>query len=197
MGLPILEESDTEFLNLFKQRKQDHINWLNELDSCISDNRDFKLALDPHKCAFGKWFDSFQTNDVNLKTYLIEFDKPHQLIHSIANKAIDAKNEKGISSAKKIIEETKKNELSQIIKLFDDLPKVLKLSSRELAVVINYKNNKLALTADSTDSIIKIEFDKLHRADGVDLRFAKGVYLINDSAITVLDIPKLVEWQNL
>jgi len=44
---PVTDESDA-FCPLMDQRRQDHVNWLNELEASSRERREFKLATDPH-----------------------------------------------------------------------------------------------------------------------------------------------------
>jgi chemotaxis protein histidine kinase CheA len=72
-GFSALEDKINAFDDLLKARKQDHINWLNELENSVKEKRDFKLATDPTKCAFGKWYYNFKTDDISLKEHLDKF----------------------------------------------------------------------------------------------------------------------------
>ena len=74
--IPLKKEID-DLVDLMKQREQDHRKWLEELESSVRQQREFKLATDPHKCAFGKWYDTFTTDNLTLGHALKKFDQPH------------------------------------------------------------------------------------------------------------------------
>lgn len=69
-------------------REVDHINWLDDLEKSIVEGVPFTKALDPHQCAFGKWYDNFETRDENLREILAQFEEPHKRIHSLAEKLL-------------------------------------------------------------------------------------------------------------
>lgn len=84
MGMTSLVDETEDLIKLLDQREQDHKNWIAELESSVREQRGFKLATDPHKCAFGKWYDNFKTENRILAGCLRKFDAPHQKIHAIA-----------------------------------------------------------------------------------------------------------------
>ena len=82
-GFQSVAEEINGLTELLGQRKQDHINWIRELEDSVVENREFKLTTDPHACAFGKWYDHFETNDNTLEYLLRKFDAPHKRIHAV------------------------------------------------------------------------------------------------------------------
>ncbi len=63
MEMTSLVDETEDLIHLLDQREQDHKNWITELESSVREHREFKLATDPHKCAFGKWYDNFKTEN--------------------------------------------------------------------------------------------------------------------------------------
>ena len=57
---PSIAEQLAEFRVMLDQREEDHVKWLVELENSVIENRSFNLATDPHKCAFGKWYDNLK-----------------------------------------------------------------------------------------------------------------------------------------
>jgi CheW-like domain len=54
LGMTPAAEESASFCALMDQRRQDHVNWLAELEASARERREFKLTADPHKCAFGR-----------------------------------------------------------------------------------------------------------------------------------------------
>ena len=54
-------EVTQKLIQLFTEKEKDHHDWLNALEESIVDGVPFTKAKDPHQCAFGKWYDKFQT----------------------------------------------------------------------------------------------------------------------------------------
>jgi hypothetical protein len=85
-GMEPLSKHIEQLCTLLEQREQDHKNWLAELEKSVTERRAFSLTTDPHKCAFGKWYDNFHSNDLILAMLLKNFDDPHKAIHAIAQR---------------------------------------------------------------------------------------------------------------
>lgn len=135
LGMRSSETESSEFLQLIAQRKQDHINWLEELYRCVDEERKFTLATDPHQCAFGRWYDTYETSNPVLSFHLKKFDAPHQRIHGIAQK-VDALVVNGKKQeAHDLIQQTRNTDLAEMIQLFDEVGQVLKAARREIVLV--------------------------------------------------------------
>ena len=82
--MPSLKEENEALCQLMEQRAQDHKRWVQELADSVVQSRRFKLATDPHQCAFGKWYDTYKTDNLLMSSFLKEFDEPHKKIHGMA-----------------------------------------------------------------------------------------------------------------
>lgn len=152
---PTQEELD-EFSKLMQMRKQDHINWLTDLESSVQNNTKFTLTTDPHKCAFGKWYDSFdanETNNIMFMTAFARFDTPHKAIHELGIKAKKLVENNDREAAIRLINEAKNKELGQMMHLFDDLMEAYIESKREVVVVFGEGQEIICLVADEIVSI--------------------------------------------
>ncbi len=72
-----------EFYAQMQEREQDHVSWLEELDVSVRERSEFRLTLDPHQCAFGRWYDTYESVDTLISALLKKFDTPHKRIHGI------------------------------------------------------------------------------------------------------------------
>lgn len=159
MGQLSCAQEINELLTLMQvqQRKQDHINWLKELESSVEEGREFKLAVDPHKCAFGKWYDHFKTDNVALNMILGDFDEPHRQIHGIAHQVEEFKKANKLEEAKSLIMLTRDTDLRFMVKLFDNFQTRLKKVSQEIVVVLQTLQNTFAISVDAVDSVDSFE----------------------------------------
>ena len=137
-----------ELSQLMKQRKEDHITWMDTLVDAVTNNKSFTLAMDCHDCAFGKWFDAYQTNDIGMKQYLRRFKQPHQKIHSIAQKVLDKRDASDIEGALTIIAETRDKELHEMLALFDEFDEAYSASRKEIVIVISDGNSMVGVIVD-------------------------------------------------
>jgi chemotaxis signal transduction protein len=189
LGLPSLEEEDIKLIELLKEREKDHIKWLEELVSSIEEKREFKLTTDPHACAFGKWYDNFHTDDINLSLFLTQFDIPHKRIHAIAvevrNKIKTGDNE----SAMQIIEHAKESDFKILLNLFKDIDKHIQTSHRELAIIVQFDEKVKSYSADRVDEIIEILPDNIQQHELSErLPIVKGIGNAKDYTCVILNI---------
>ncbi len=174
LGLPSMAEETSEVIRILDARKQDHIDWIDELEASVREGRAFGLTTDPHACKFGKWYDAvtscpesinkFTNGNGTLDGILHAFDEPHTHIHALA-KAVgelvaDGKQEEAI----RIIDRTRNGDLQTMIKLFDrtrllvsslrhTLLLVLEHSGEGMGLLIDQVSNLRTLTADDMQSI--------------------------------------------
>jgi len=138
-------------------RRQDHINWLDTLEKCTNDGIPFTLTTDPHKCAFGKWYDTYKTTDLSIMFHSVfsKFDAPHKAIHAIGAKADELIKFGKTQEAIELIEKTKNNELKQMMHIFDEVKTAFKESNREIVVVFGDGKNNLSI---AVKKIVAIEY---------------------------------------
>lgn len=157
----------------------------------VSDKREFKLATDPHKCAFGKWYDSFKSEDLLINRLLSQFEKPHEIIHSIA-KTVEEYMVKGeVKKAKELIEDTKSKELSLMIKLFSDIKIAYRHNLSEKIIILKREGDRCALAVDkvlSVESVEHIEHKEEHKdlLRGKSLRFDYNIGRLNSGEFIML-----------
>ena len=133
LGMTSLLGETEDLINLLDQREQDHKNWLVELESSVKERREFRLATDPHKCAFGKWYDNFITDNRVLANCLSKFDAPHKRIHAIGIEVKELEEKEGPESAYAVIERTRNGDLAEMIKLFSEARSLLRESCAPLS----------------------------------------------------------------
>lgn len=115
-----LDES-TELIDLLNSRRQDHINWIDALEYSIKTGERFEKATDPHKCAFGVWYDRYQPRDPELKKIMERFDGPHQRIHSLAENLLHQAHHLGeLTQAIQALEAEKNSTLKELLVLFNE-----------------------------------------------------------------------------
>lgn len=146
--LTMNEEIETLDDSLMK-RKQDHLNWIAKLKDAVNSGSEITVETNPHKCAFGKWYDSFHTDNLGLSKYLEKFDAPHKHIHGIATRAKDLIAQGDVGAAMKLIDETENRELAELLRLFDGAKAELKRAHTEYAIVVHADDSMhVALAVD-------------------------------------------------
>ena len=88
LGTPSGREVKDALVQTLDKREEDHIQWLAALEASIRDGVAFTKARDPSRCAFGQWFETFETRDEVLREIMGQFDKPHRRIHALADELL-------------------------------------------------------------------------------------------------------------
>lgn len=153
LGLPTVEEEYKEFVEMLAVRKQDHLKWAQELRHSAETGMPFKLADDPHKCAFGKWYDTFEPQNRTIGFHMRKIEEPHKELHELAQ-YIEPRLKEGKTLANdpdmaEQIEEMDERLVPTIVNLLDGAVEVFKNSYKQMAVTLEYEGEKLGLLVDA------------------------------------------------
>ncbi|MDA8432464.1 MAG: chemotaxis protein CheW [Nitrospiraceae bacterium] len=143
------QEEVTEFVQTFMVKKQDHLNWIGELKQAVEHDKDITVERNPHRCAFGRWYETYRPNTLALATYISQFDAPHKAIHKLADQAEELTGAGRKEEAKLLVHAAENNELAKLVTLFDGFEEKMRQSYQEYAVVVAHDGQKYALSADS------------------------------------------------
>lgn len=169
LGMPKLLKEREELVSILNQREQDHIDWLEALKKSVSDGVEFRKAIDPRSCAFGKWYYSFKAPDTSVERTLADFEKPHNEIHALAQTVLGLASSGAKSEALCTIETARSSTLSRLLRLFADLKTTLVSDVRELAVICKTSDDRLvAIAVDGVENIRDLEQEKYRRRDGLE-----------------------------
>lgn len=92
-GLKSISHECRDFEEMIDARKQDHVNWVHELERFIEEGGNFRLAKDPHQCALGRWYDNFKTDNLAIAYHLRKIEEPHAKLHMAADEAEQCKKD--------------------------------------------------------------------------------------------------------
>ncbi|KZZ21398.1 MULTISPECIES: CZB domain-containing protein [unclassified Oleiphilus] len=150
------------------EMEQQHRDWLDALESSLKNNTPFTKALDPNKCAFGMWYNQFETDIEELKEALLRFDEPHKKLHGLAETLLNL-NQTDHDEAMKILNTERQTTLSELIHLFH-LTKERALSSiRPIILFVERTGGKVtALRLDNINDIITFNKKVFCRDDSAD-----------------------------
>lgn len=152
MGLPPLAEETNLLIESLVQRKQDHLSWLNKLKDQVAHGQEISVQTDPHKCAFGIWYDACKFYSYDLTDYMAQFDAPHKRIHSLAVEVGILIQAGKLDAAKDIIHQAENDELQTLLSLFDGAAKKIKQFTYEYAVIFERANGQLvSILADKME----------------------------------------------
>lgn len=156
LGLSSSRSELEALTQLLREREADHVTWLTELEACVQDRRPFTLAQDPCLCKFGKWYCQFKTENSLLRMTLQKMDEPHRAIHATADQALQLAEKGEIERARELIEARRGHELSALSKLFDEARRLLVECHREVAVVLQRGEERMAISVDAVEAVERI-----------------------------------------
>ncbi len=140
LGKNTMDEEYAEFAAMLDQRKQDHINWVAELERTVKNDEKFTLATDPHKCAFGKWYDSYKSDGYNIMFHMKKIKEPHDNLHMAAHKVEkckrDCKNCPHKRCLREILMEVKDVYMANVLQLLDEAKTIFKDEYREMVLMV-------------------------------------------------------------
>ena len=199
LGMPSFLTEVEEFCSLMDQREMDHRRWLQELEGSVREQREFNLATDPHQCAFGKWYDSYQPTSYTLASLLKQFETPHRVIHDIAKKVFALEKKGDMAGAYKLIKDCREKELAQMITLFAKTKEYYRTQNREIAIVLEHQRKLVAMAVDSIESVEYLEVGSMTEmpstfAGGEEPRFVTltGHRKHDGSTVLILDAGQIV-----
>ncbi len=163
LGMPTMAQETEEVIGILDARKQDHINWLDELEASVREKRSFRLTTDPHACKFGKWYDAlmaspeeihhFTNGNGTLDGILHAFHEPHARIHAIAIEVGELMADKRHDDAMKVINRAREGDLRTMVNLFDRARALVASLSRTLLLVLEYEDERLGILVDQVNSL--------------------------------------------
>ena len=201
LGFKTFEEQLADLRATLEAREQDHIAWLNELRKCCEDGREFTKAIDPHKCAFGKWYDALCDsdsamqelcgNDQYLKLIVSQFDAPHQAIHGIAERALSLAAAGDLPGATAVIKQTWGTELAKMQGLFTKLIDGVAANRNAIFVVVQADECMATLIVDDVHTLIEVDREEV-QATSIENDGFSGVYASDAlGEVLMMDLPRV------
>ena len=162
-------ENNNDLIKLLSDREKDHIDWVEALEDSLANDTPFTKAKDPHKCAFGQWYDNFKTRDETLMEVLSEFDKPHKQIHALADKLLDMKKDNHLDQALKLLRYERSITLKRLLKRFEQARTHLKESTRQVLLYITEDGTTptVALRIDDINDVIDFKTEQFKTMDRI------------------------------
>jgi chemotaxis signal transduction protein len=148
LGWSSLVDDNAALCRLMDQRRQDHVNWLRELDASLTDNREFHLATDPRKCAFGRWYDAYQPDNEWVAALLKRFDAPHRRIHEVAVTVHQLRQQGRLAEAHSHVADARTAILGKLLALFDQFAPLVEERTREIVLVVETDTTRVGFVAD-------------------------------------------------
>ncbi|NQY26392.1 MAG: CZB domain-containing protein [Piscirickettsiaceae bacterium] len=156
LGIPSGIDVKTKLLNILSEREKDHIEWVSALELSLKNHVAFTKSTDPDECAFGQWYNKFNTRDETLKELMEEFKEPHTRIHALAEELIALRdNGKEAEALERLIHE-RATTLRRLLVLFSRARDQIQSGMRQvlLFVTLDGKTPRYALLIDEINDVM-------------------------------------------
>ncbi len=96
---------DMQLKSLLADRWIDHLDWINQVANSNLTKTIFDGGVDPHQCAFGKWFYGYEAEDPQFGNLLESWEHPHAQLHESAARVAEAQKAGDWSLANQVYHE--------------------------------------------------------------------------------------------
>lgn len=175
LGSETLREETERFGMQLNKGKSDHLLWVKTLEESVANDEQFTLTTDPHKCAFGNWYDGYHSDNPAIAALLKEIEEPHAKLHQTALEIEKCKKD-DTEGVQELLKNARLDYIAKIMKLLDRLIDMNNDSITELMLVLEDEENSLALAVDRVVGVQKVEpYGDNNVRDSLETSFAVGV----------------------
>ncbi len=124
-GIVILknvEQKETNLIELkekLREMQTVHYKWTDHLRESARKKGKFEGELDPHKCAFGKWYYSYKLPYPELEPLFKALDEPHKRLHQAGVPVVKAIEQGNAADAEKHSLHARQVELPELMKVYE------------------------------------------------------------------------------
>lgn len=162
---PALEEEFNEFSKMLDERKHDHIVWVEALRKSMETGEIFALATDPHRCALGRWYDSFHSDSQVLTHHLDQLDEPHKKLHAAAAHARECEQRHDQCERdrclKEILRETEEEYMPRILNILEDAKEIFRSKVYHEMVLVLSGDTHLGIVVDEVLAVERIDEERI------------------------------------
>ncbi|MFO7850786.1 MAG: chemotaxis protein CheW [Spirochaetia bacterium] len=153
VGMSGLEDEENSLIAELEEREREHKNWIDSLEEAVKNDQPFTGEIDPHRCKFGQWYDSYKSDNTDVNFELKKFDKPHKAIHATADEALKLQKEGKTEQAISLINQRRDGELARLVQLFESVKRYIKEGRKEVIILIETADDKFAVVVDKVEVV--------------------------------------------
>ncbi len=142
-----------ELESFMQERIKNHEDWVAALENSVENGVEFKMTTDPHKCAFGKWFDTFESDNSYFNVYIRSVDAPHKAIHKTGEVVMRLMREGKRDEAMDVIRKMKDTDFVRTKEILAGASKIYMEGSREMLIVLQMEDGLKGIVVDSITDI--------------------------------------------
>lgn len=205
LGLCSLHKETEGIAQVLREREEDHCRWIQELEACVLEQREFRLTTDPHKCKFGQWYDKvlgdaqglarLTNSDLGLIALLGQLDQPHKRIHAIAQRVLSHATAGRICQARQILDEARNTELCLLRQIFSQCRAQMEIVRRGVLFVFTDEEGAVGGLVDRVSEVVRLSEDQIRPVDCaiVEKGMLDGVAQLGDTGrmVQLLNVPAI------
>ncbi len=142
-----------ELESFMQERIKNHEDWVAALEHSVETGEEFKMTTDPHKCAFGKWFDTFESDNSYFNVYMRGVDAPHKAIHRTGEVVMRLMREGKKDEAMDEIRRMKDTDFAKTKEILAGASQIYMEGSREMLIVLQMEDGMKGIIVDSITDI--------------------------------------------
>lgn len=156
IDIPSGMDAKTSLLETLNNNEKEHVEWLNLLEQSIKSDTIFSKELSADECAFGKWYNKFETRDETLTELLQAFVEPHQELHALAEQLITLRDNGEKEEALEKLSSERATTLRRLVALFARARDQIQAGMRQvlLFVTLDGKTPRYALLIDEINDVM-------------------------------------------
>lgn len=149
-NLPGREKELENFQNMLSGHYKEHVDWARTLKECVKNKQSFSLSTNPHKCSFGRWYDSFESDNTDVAFALKKMESPHKNLHEAAaeiQKLLDHGEDGDGKKIQSILGQIDKFYLPQISDSMDQAAAAMR-DHRTMMIILQIDNVNIGVIVD-------------------------------------------------
>ena len=177
-GLPSRQAAKGMLVTTLRTHRTAHEQWLKALEDSARDGSPFTLETHPHRCGFGRWYDSFHADHFLLVSHMKKFDAPHKRIHGLAQTVLQLATSGQQHAALHHINTARNTLLAELIQLFEDAESLINDLFSEIALLLSAEGHSFALSVDSVDTLEEWDSSEIQAVEELGGQALSGVTAI-------------------
>lgn len=165
LGMESLEHAIGRFADMIRQRKEDHIRWVKALEDSVKYDTQFTLAIDPHQCAFGKWYDSYEAPTSTTKNMFGRIRLPHEQLHACAIRIANTPTDNH-EVREQILTEANKLCYEHIVPILEEVIAAYQSEIKGMAIILEDNDKLHGVMVDSVNAIEYFDYETQKEALG-------------------------------
>lgn len=164
-------ENKEELISLLNAREKDHLEWIASLEHSLRTGELFTKERNPHRCAFGCWYDTYKPIDSTFASIFKDFDAPHKRIHALADELLELAQKEGREEAQAALAVERRTTLRILQRTFDFARETLRSSQHTVLLYVTSEGRtpRMALRIDDISDILTFEEKERVSIDKIEL----------------------------